>query len=92
LPETARAASVQKAYLNDRGFAVLAAVVEVAERLGATPAEVALSWLAHRPSITAPIASATSVSQLTELLRGIDLHLDEAATASLEKASAWRDG
>ena len=92
LPETARAASVQKAYLNDRGFAVLAAVVEVAERLGATPAEVALAWLAHRPGITAPIASATSVSQLTELLRGIDLHLDEAATASLEKASAWRDG
>ena len=92
LPETARAASVQKAYLNDRGFAVLAAVVEVAERLGATPAEVALAWLAHRPGITAPIASATSVSQLTELLGGIDLRLDEAATASLEKASAWRDG
>ena len=88
LPETARAASVQKAYLNDRGFAVLAAVVEVAERLGATPAEVALSWLAHRPSITAPIASATNPAQLEDLLAGARLKLDREAIALLDTASA----
>jgi aryl-alcohol dehydrogenase-like predicted oxidoreductase len=91
LPATARAANVQKAYMTDRGFAVLAAVEKVAAGLGATPAQVALSWLAHRPGITAPIASATSVAQLKELLAGIDLRLDAEATAILDRASAWRD-
>ncbi len=91
LPSTARAAGVQKTYMNDRGFAILEAVEKVAAAAGATPAQVALSWLAHRPGITAPIASATSVTQLRELLGGIDLRLDEEATATLDSASAWRD-
>jgi aryl-alcohol dehydrogenase-like predicted oxidoreductase len=91
LPATARAASVQKAYMTDRGFAVLAAVEQVAAGLGRTPAQVALSWLAHRPGITAPIASATSVAQLKELLAGIELRLDAEATATLDAASAWRE-
>src|SRR5512134_2965618 len=46
LPATARAGGVQKAYMTDRGFAVLEAIEEVAARAGATPAQVALSWLA----------------------------------------------
>src|SRR5438034_4540013 len=48
LPSTARASGVQKTYMNDRGFAVLAAVEKVASKVGATPAQVALSWLVHR--------------------------------------------
>jgi aryl-alcohol dehydrogenase-like predicted oxidoreductase len=91
LPATARASGVQKNYMNDRGFAVLAAVEKVAEAAGATPAQVALSWIAHRPGITAPIASATSVEQLREILGGVDLRLDVEATATLDKASAWRE-
>jgi aryl-alcohol dehydrogenase-like predicted oxidoreductase len=91
LPTTARAANVQKIYMTDRGFAVLAAVEQVAGSLGVTPAQVALSWLAHRPGITAPIASATSVTQLKELLGGIELRLDAEATATLDRASAWRE-
>jgi aryl-alcohol dehydrogenase-like predicted oxidoreductase len=91
LPGTARAAGVQKAYMTDRGFAVLAAVEKVAAGLGRTPAQIALSWLAHRPGITAPIASATSVDQLKELLAGIELRLDAEATATLDRASAWRE-
>ena len=91
LPTTARAGGVQKIYMNARGFAVLAAVEKVAAGIGATPAQVALSWLAHRPGITAPIASATSVAQLKELLGAIDLRLDEDAAATLDRASAWRD-
>ncbi len=90
LPKTARAANVQKGYMTDRGFAVLAAVDKVAGKVGATPAQVSLSWLAHRPGITAPIASATSVAQLKELMGGIDLKLDAEATAELDSASAWR--
>ncbi len=91
LPTTARAGNVQKIYMNDRGFAVLEAVEKVATAAGATPAQVALSWLAHRPGITAPIASATSVAQLRELVGGIELRLDPDATSTLDQASAWRD-
>jgi aryl-alcohol dehydrogenase-like predicted oxidoreductase len=90
-PATARAAGVEKTYMNDRGFRVLAAVEKVAAGAAATPAQVALSWLAHRPGITAPIASATSVTQLTELLGGIELKLDAEATTTLDQASNWRE-
>jgi aryl-alcohol dehydrogenase-like predicted oxidoreductase len=89
LPATARAAGVQKGYMTDRGFAVLEAIDKVATRLGATPAQVALSWLAHRPGVTAPIASATSVTQLEELVGGIALELDQEARGTLDSASAW---
>ena len=91
LPATARAAGVQKGYMTDRGFAVLDAIDKVVERTGATPAQVALSWLAHRPGITAPIASATSVTQLKELLGGVELSLDGEARTTLDTASAWRE-
>jgi aryl-alcohol dehydrogenase-like predicted oxidoreductase len=91
LPKTARAGGVEKTYMNDRGFRVLAAVEKVAASANATPAQVSLSWLAHRPGITAPIASATSVSQLKELVGGIELRLDAEATTALDQASAWRD-
>jgi aryl-alcohol dehydrogenase-like predicted oxidoreductase len=92
LPATARAGGVQKTYMTERGFAVLEAVEKVAAAAGVTPAQVALSWLAHRPGITAPIASATSVAQLKELLGGIELELDGEARAALDRASAWREG
>jgi aryl-alcohol dehydrogenase-like predicted oxidoreductase len=91
LPATARAAGVQKTYMTERGFAIMAAVDKVAAGAGATPAQVALSWLAHRPGITAPIASATSVTQLKELVGGIELRLDESASQILDEASAWRE-
>jgi len=90
LPATARASGVQKTYMNDRGFAVLAAVDAVAKAIGATPSQVALAWIVHRPGITAPIASATSVEQVRELLGAVDLRLDDEATATLDQASAWR--
>ena len=63
------------AYLNDRGFRVLAALDEVAAEAGATPAQVALAWLAAQPGVTAPIASATSRAQLDELLGVLTLEL-----------------
>ncbi len=89
LPATARADGVKKAYMTDRGFAVVEAVEKVAAQAGATPPQVALSWLAHRPGITAPIASATSVAQLKELVGGIELTLDGEARSALDRASSW---
>jgi aryl-alcohol dehydrogenase-like predicted oxidoreductase len=75
--------------LNERGLRILAALDEVSAQLRATPAQVALAWLVARPSVTAPIASATSVAQLTELMKGVQLDLDSATVARLDDASGY---
>ncbi len=77
-----------KKYLDDRGHRVLRALDEVAERYAATPAQVAIAWLIARPSVTAPIASATSVEQLQDLTRAAQLTLDRQAVERLDQASA----
>jgi aryl-alcohol dehydrogenase-like predicted oxidoreductase len=76
-----------KQYLNDRGFRILEAVDRVASQLDSTPARVALAWLIARPSITAPIASATSLEQLDDLIAATRLELDTASIELLNEAS-----
>jgi aryl-alcohol dehydrogenase-like predicted oxidoreductase len=76
------------AYLNERGFAVLEALDEVASEAGATPAQVALAWLAAQPGVTAPIASATSRAQLDELLGVLTLELSGEQVERLTAAGA----
>jgi aryl-alcohol dehydrogenase-like predicted oxidoreductase len=78
-----------KNYLNERGLRILKALDDVAERHGSTPASVALAWLIARPSITAPIASATSLQQLNDLIAATRLELDESAVELLNRASAY---
>jgi aryl-alcohol dehydrogenase-like predicted oxidoreductase len=75
--------------LNERGLRILAALDEVSARLHATPAQVSLAWLIARPSVTAPIASATNLEQVTDLVRGAQLTLDKAAIESLDAASRY---
>jgi len=75
-------------YLNPRGFALLDALDSVAAAHGASPAQVALAWIIARPGITAPIASATSVTQLDELLGAARLSLSAEAIGRLDQASA----
>jgi aryl-alcohol dehydrogenase-like predicted oxidoreductase len=65
-----------KRYLDARGLRVLAALDAVATKVGTTPAQVALAWLIARPGITAPIASATSLAQLDEIMGAARLKLD----------------
>ncbi len=77
-----------KGYLNPRGHRILAALDEVAAQQGATPAQVALAWQMAQPGITAPIASATRLNQLEELMGAARLSLDGAALAHLSQASA----
>ncbi len=77
-----------KKYLNLRGLRILDALDGVAHRVEATPAQVALAWLMARPGVTAPIASATSVAQLEDLLAATHLILDDNAMATLNEASA----
>jgi aryl-alcohol dehydrogenase-like predicted oxidoreductase len=88
LSKSARGQAVKK-YLNDRGFRILQALDQVAEKRQATPAQVALAWLMARPSITAPIASATKVDQMNDLARAAGLELDHASLELLNKASAY---
>ncbi|UPG94166.1 aldo/keto reductase [Luteibacter aegosomatissinici] len=83
---TARAAKV-KNYLNDRGMRVLAALDQVAEAHGSTPAQVSLAWVMAQPSITAAIASATTVEQLEDLARSASLELTREELQKLTVAS-----
>lgn len=82
----ARAARAGR-YMNDRGLRILDALDGVAAERGATPAQVALAWLMARPTVTAPIASATSLTQLEELVGALDLSLPSEAMVKLDAAS-----
>jgi aryl-alcohol dehydrogenase-like predicted oxidoreductase len=86
LSQSQRGVMVKK-YLNERGFRILEALDQVAAQYQATPAQVALAWLIARPSITAPIASATSLEQLNDLVAAAKLELDQAAIELLNKTS-----
>jgi aryl-alcohol dehydrogenase-like predicted oxidoreductase len=88
LTKSARGEMVKK-YVNDRGFRILKTLDEVAKRLHSTPAQVSLAWLIMRPSITAPIASATTLGQLADLVEGTRLKLDESSVELLNQASAY---
>ncbi|MFN3657767.1 MAG: aldo/keto reductase [Pseudolabrys sp.] len=77
-----------KAYFNERGLAVLAALDEVAARHAATPAQVALAWLIAKPEVTAPIVSATSLKQLDDIMKAPRLSLSVDDMAALDRASA----
>jgi aryl-alcohol dehydrogenase-like predicted oxidoreductase len=71
-----------------KGLAVLAALDAVAARHAATCAQVALAWLMAKPGVAAPIASATSVAQVTELMGALRLTLGAADMVELDRASA----
>jgi aryl-alcohol dehydrogenase-like predicted oxidoreductase len=77
-----------KAYLNARGFRILAALDEVAARHGVKPATIALAFLVARRGVTAPIASATSLAQVESLVRAATLELSAEDVAALDQAGA----
>jgi aryl-alcohol dehydrogenase-like predicted oxidoreductase len=81
-------AGMVKKYLNPRGLRILQVLDEVATQQEAKPAQVALAWLLARPAVTAPIASATSVEQLRDLIRATELDLDAQALEQLNRASS----
>ena len=77
-----------KRYLDARGLAILAALDEVSAGHSATPAQVALAWVMAQPGLTGPIASATSVSQLEELMGSARLKLSTDDLKRLDAVSA----
>ena len=86
LAKSVRGDTVTK-YMDGKGPAVLSALDEVAAEAGATPAQVALAWIAAQPTLTAPIASATSLDQLEELMGSLRLTLSPAQLERLDRAS-----
>jgi aryl-alcohol dehydrogenase-like predicted oxidoreductase len=87
LSKSARGGGMRK-YMNPRGFRILDTLDDVARRADATPARVALAWLMQRPAVVAPIASASTRSQLEDLVKATELKLDAAAIEALDNASA----
>jgi aryl-alcohol dehydrogenase-like predicted oxidoreductase len=77
-----------KKYMNERGLRILGTLDRVAQQYGVTPATVALAWLINRPGITAPIASATNLDQLSELIEATKFKLNPASIDLLNQASA----
>lgn len=78
-----------KKFLNEHGFKILAALDEVAEKHHVEPASVALAWLIYHPSITAPIASVTDLSQLKSFTDAANLKLSPEDISLLDKASIY---
>ncbi len=83
-----RAGRVQK-YFDERGMKILEALKQVSEETGAAQASVSLAWLLEQPTITAPIASATSTQQMEALFKAVDVKLSAAQMALLTDASAY---
>jgi len=84
LGKSQRGTGIGKKYLNDKGFHILKALDAVADRHGISQAQVALAWLMQAPGITAPIASGTSVPQVQELTKALDVQLSPADVAELQ--------
>ena len=86
--QSPRGATIKQRYMNERGMRILDALDQVAKAKKAKCSQVALAWLMSRPTITAPIASATSIAQLRELMAAAELSLDPESLALLDSASA----
>jgi aryl-alcohol dehydrogenase-like predicted oxidoreductase len=86
--DSPRAAGVRQSYFNERGFAVLDALDEIASAQRTSVGAVALAWLLAQPTVAAPVASATSPEQLAELLAATELELSPEQLERLSDASA----
>ena len=88
LSKSARGAGNKK-YLNEKGFRILSALDKVAEKFKSTPASISIAWLLAGHSVTAPIASATSIEQLGSLINATQINLDADSMILLNNASDW---
>jgi aryl-alcohol dehydrogenase-like predicted oxidoreductase len=75
-------------FAENGGWAMLAVMDEIADETGANLAQIALAWLVRQPGVAAPLASATSVTQLADLVAGVTLQLEDAQLARLTAAFA----
>jgi len=86
---TARGSRVEK-YLDDYGLCVIKVLDEIAHRYEAKPGQIAIAWLIARPSVTAPIVSATNLEQLAELVEAVEIELDAESISRIDEVSRPR--
>ena len=89
LNKSPRGGGIKNTYLNERGLGILAAMDQVAKEVNAPLSEIALAWQLHKPYITTPIASGTSVAQVKSLLNAAELQLTSEHVALLDEASKF---
>ncbi len=87
LPGSARAGTVAH-YLDPRGLDIVDEITKIAARFEATPAQIAIAWVMAQPGITAPIVSATSLTQLEDIMKAAMITLDKQALSRLDRVSA----
>ena len=87
IAKSARGTRAAATYLNEKGLRILKTLDEVAAQYKTTTGSVAMAWLLARPAVTAPIASASNLTQLHELLKSVDLKLSAETIDTLNKAS-----
>jgi aryl-alcohol dehydrogenase-like predicted oxidoreductase len=87
--QSARAEGIKNRYFNDRGWAILDKLQNVARTRNMTPTQAALAWLLSQPVITSPIIGANSVEQLRENLGGAGVKLSDEEMAALNDVSKW---
>lgn len=74
-------------YMNEKGFNILNALDQIAKKHNTVPAAISLAWLAAQPNIGGPVASATSIDQLSEILSSTSILLDKSDLELLNKVS-----
>jgi aryl-alcohol dehydrogenase-like predicted oxidoreductase len=72
-------------YRGEMDFQIAARVVEIAEKLGHTPAQIAVAWLLNKPEVTAPVVGVSKISQLDQLVAATEITLDPADVSYLEE-------
>jgi aryl-alcohol dehydrogenase-like predicted oxidoreductase len=77
---------------NERNWAIIDAVVEVAEETGSNPASVSLAWLLHKPQVSSVIFGARTVAQLEDNLKAAELELGSEHMQKLDDASSFTLG
>ncbi len=91
VPESARAEGIRRRYFNEKGFAVIDKLEELAKARGKTPLQMALGWLLTNPVVTAPIIGANTVEQLQESLGAVGLRLSQEEMEALNGLTAWEE-
>ncbi|MET0742470.1 MAG: aldo/keto reductase, partial [Microvirga sp.] len=78
----------REVYKTDRSWATVEMVQRIAGELGATPSQVALSWVTNRPAVTSSIIGARTMEQLEDVLGSAELDLDAGTLSRLDHVSA----
>lgn len=88
-PGTSPRAKGAAKYATPQGLAIVDALESIGSAHGASIATTALAWLRAQPAVSAPIASASRVDQVADLLAAGTLELSAAELEELDRVSSW---